>query len=322
MDLGRFRVGPRRARAVADQDRPILDARGAEPVAPPDQRRVERDHVEEGPEAQLLPEQSRRQAELRAARASGRGTARRGRSPASGGCRPSGRSRGPGRRRARTGRRTRRRARTGRRSRPIADGRARPRARASPDRSRATPARRQEVADPGDVGRVPDVDMGDLVVADGERPAGERVEDLAERAGADRRAGRPRAGSGWAGRPGDVAMAVLADDPDPGPDRPGLVEQRGAGVVELAGRAGAGRSRRGRTAGGRSRGGAGRRASGRAARRGATLAAHRAIQAVQASPAAGPQKVWNGNLPSSASSRSVRPSGVPAIPNALLPSAA
>ena len=44
----------------------------------------------------------------------------------------------------------------------------------------------QEVADPREVGEVPDVDVRDLVVADGEGPAVERVEDLAERAGADR----------------------------------------------------------------------------------------------------------------------------------------
>ena len=43
---------------------PVLVARGGQAVAPPDQRGVERDHVEEGPEAQLLAEQPAGQPEL------------------------------------------------------------------------------------------------------------------------------------------------------------------------------------------------------------------------------------------------------------------
>ena len=46
------------------------------------------------------------------------------------------------------------------------------------------------------VGRIGDVDVGHLVVADGEGAAAERVEDLAERAGADLQAARPAAGRG------------------------------------------------------------------------------------------------------------------------------
>ena len=63
------------------------------------------------------------------------------------------------------------------------------------------------------------------MVADGEGPAGERVEDLAERAGADSEQAGPAEDPVGLDGPRDVAMAVLADDPDPGADRPGLVEQ-------------------------------------------------------------------------------------------------
>ena len=44
----------RGARTVADQDRTILDAFGPDAVASPHQSRVERDHVEQGAEPQLL----------------------------------------------------------------------------------------------------------------------------------------------------------------------------------------------------------------------------------------------------------------------------
>ena len=50
-------------------------------------------------------------------------------------------------------------------------------------------------------------------------------------------------------------------------------------------------------------------------------AAQPAIHAVQGSPAFGPQNVWNGKRPSDRSSDSQSPSGVPAMPKTLLPSA-
>ena len=66
----------------------------------------------------------------------------------------------------------------------------------------------------------------------------------------------------------DVAMAVFADDPDPGARGVLAWSSSGAQASSSSETSRACRSRRGRTAGGRSRGGAGRRASGRADRRG------------------------------------------------------
>ncbi len=69
--------------------------------------------------------------------------------------------------------------------------------------------------------------MGHLVVADGEGPAGERVEDLAERTGADAEQAGPAQDPVRLDEPGDVAMAVLADDPDPGARSFGLRREGG-----------------------------------------------------------------------------------------------
>ena len=199
---------------------------------------VERDHVEERPESQLLGQESAGELELWGQGYLGveeqfarvvAGLAVDVHRPGVVG--------GLGRRRARTGRRTRRRARRGRRSRPIAGGPGRSRPTGLARESRATPGSpRREVADPPEVRRVLDVDVGELMVADGEGPARERVEDLAERARGGRRdqAG-PAEDPVGLDHAGDVAMAVLADDPDPGSRaRLGLVEQGGAGVVQLA----------------------------------------------------------------------------------------
>ncbi len=76
--------------------------------------------------------------------------------------------------------------------------------------------------------------MGQLVVADGQRPAAECVEDLAERARPDREQAGLAQHAIDRHRPADVDVAVLADDPHTGPGRSGGVDQRGAGVVQLA----------------------------------------------------------------------------------------
>ena len=155
MHVGHGQVASRGgARAVADQDGPVLGLAAGRPWLPSDERRVERDHVEEGAEAELLLDQPADAPGPWARASAGRRRARTGRSPACGGCRPCGRSRGPAGRRASTDRRTRRRARRGRPARRTAGGRARLRAAPRPARTRATPgsgARRSRtrVDDPG-----------------------------------------------------------------------------------------------------------------------------------------------------------------------------
>ena len=139
-------------RAVADQDRPILGLRGPEAVAPSDERRVERDHVEERPEAQLLGESAGERSgasatlDLRVEEQLARivaGLAVDVHGPGVVGrelvVEPE------------RDRRTRRRDPTGPRSRPIAGGRDRPRAGLRPSSSRATPGSIREQVGLGDV---------------------------------------------------------------------------------------------------------------------------------------------------------------------------
>lgn len=90
------------------------------------------------------------------------------------------------------------------------------------------------VADAGDVLRALDVDVGDLMVADGEGAAVEGIEDFAEGSGAY---GEPAGGAeGAVDQDGlrDVDVAVLAEDPDRRAGCASGVEQGFAGVVEFA----------------------------------------------------------------------------------------
>ena len=108
-------------------------------------------------------------------------------------------------------------------------------ARSSPARTRATPGSAgQHVAHARQVGGVGDVDVGQLVVADGEGPAAERVERLAERARPDVQQAGLAQGAVGQHRPADLHVAVFAHHPDARPDGSRGVEQRGAGVVEFA----------------------------------------------------------------------------------------
>ena len=167
-----------------------------------------------------------------------------------------------------------------------------------------------------------DVDVGKLVVADGEGPAAEGVEDLAERARAGPRAARPRGARDSAGSAGSTStVAVLADDPDPRPDGSGGVEQRGAGVVQLADQPGHVAAGRAEPLGvvvevrqvdqrqvGPLRFAAPRPTRGRSSR---CRGARRPV----------PRRCGTGSGPGRASSRSQSPSGVPVMPKTLLPSA-
>ncbi len=118
----------------------------------------------------------------------GRRTAHRGRSRACDGCPRFGRNPGPGGRPASMGRRTRRPRRKLRRGRPRGGGDPGPARRApSPPSTQATPgvaAIRSRAVDA--IGFPGGIDVGHLVVADGQCPAAEGVEDLAERARPDR----------------------------------------------------------------------------------------------------------------------------------------
>lgn len=93
---------------------------------------------------------------------------------------------------------------------------------------------RDDVASPVTILGAGGVDVGDLVIADGEGPGIERVESLAERARPHRQQARLTQYAVQEDRPGDVAMTVLADDPDASPGRPGRVQQGGTGVIQLA----------------------------------------------------------------------------------------
>src|SRR5205823_14538909 len=92
----------------------------------------------------------------------------------------------------------------------------------------------QQLADAGAVGGVGDVNVGKLMVADGEGTALERLEDLAERAGADAEKAGPAEHAIDEDRALNIAVTVFTDDPDPSPGGPGGIEQRGAGRVQLA----------------------------------------------------------------------------------------
>src|SRR4051794_29598578 len=74
----------------------------------------------------------------------------------------------------------------------------------------------KEVADTGSVVGVPDVNVGQLMVADGEGPALESVEDLAKRAGTNIEESRLAKMTVDEDRAIDVAVTVFADDPDAG----------------------------------------------------------------------------------------------------------
>ena len=90
-------------------------------------------------------------------------------------------------------RRTRRRARRGRPARPLVDGRGRSRPLVAARTRRDAGHRRQDVSRLARIVGLADIDVGQLMVADGEGPAAERVQDLAERAGADSEAGLAQA---------------------------------------------------------------------------------------------------------------------------------
>ena len=122
-------------------------------------------------------------------------------------------------------------------------------------------------------------------------------------------------------RPGDVAMAVLADDPDPRADRSGRFEQGRAGGVELA--------HQPRHV-----------AAGRPESLGIVIEMRQiderqvgpfAVEDIgrgpgdplrcKAGPRPAPRRCGRETCPVRVSSRSVRPSGVPVMPKTLLPSA-
>ena len=92
----------------------------------------------------------------------------------------------------------------------------------------------QEVADGGPIGRVGDVDMRQLMVADGEGAARKGLEDLAEGTTPDAQVAGPAEDPIDQHRSMDVAVTVFADDPHPGTGRPGSVEQGCTCGVELA----------------------------------------------------------------------------------------
>src|SRR5262249_61383320 len=92
---------------------------------------------------------------------------------------------------------------------------------------------RQRVAGPRDVVPVADVDMRHLVIADGEGPAQVGFELFAERPAADGdQSGGPE-GPIEINRLPDIAMPVLADDPNARPGRGRGVQERRARVVEF-----------------------------------------------------------------------------------------
>src|SRR5437764_1217239 len=72
------------------------------------------------------------------------------------------------------------------------------------------------------------------MVADGERAARKRVEDLAEGPGADGKKPSFTQDAVQQHGPGDVAVPILAHDPDARTLLHRLVQERGTGVVELA----------------------------------------------------------------------------------------
>ncbi len=72
------------------------------------------------------------------------------------------------------------------------------------------------------------------MVANRQRTAAERVEHLAEWAGPDAQQTRLAEQAIQEDRTADIAVSILADHPDPCPDRRRGVADQGAGVVELA----------------------------------------------------------------------------------------
>ncbi len=172
---------------VADQDRTILDPAGAEAVAAPDQGRVERDHVEQRAEAQLLLQQPRERPALgpEAMRVEEQlagvvtGLAVDVHGPGEVGGQAIVQPVGIGEPGIVVGQRDELARREG------DPGPSSPRP--SPSSTRATPGvDGDQLAGPGAIGLTAGVDVGQLMVADGEGPAAEGVEDLAERARPDR----------------------------------------------------------------------------------------------------------------------------------------
>ena len=92
----------------------------------------------------------------------------------------------------------------------------------------------KQVANPRSVGFLADVNVGQLMVADGEGSAVEGIEGFAERSGTD--VEKPRLAKLPIDEDGarDVAMPVLADDPNPRAGRFRGVEQGGGGGIEFA----------------------------------------------------------------------------------------
>ncbi len=76
--------------------------------------------------------------------------------------------------------------------------------------------------------------MRDLVVADGECTAAERVEHLTKRARSHAQKPRLAKHAIQQDRPAHVDMAVFTDDPYARPDLLGGIEDRGTGIVQLA----------------------------------------------------------------------------------------
>ena len=173
-----------RRRTVADQDRTILGPRGRHAVTAPSPARGRAGSRRTRCET---PASSGRAAELRgpwATTSPGRRIARTGRSLACGECRPSARNPGPGDRRASKDTQTTSRLWTTPQAPRPEGGPARSRAGLLPTDTRLTPGRplmpsltRSTSSASGDV------DMCDLMIADRERTAAERVERFTERTG-------------------------------------------------------------------------------------------------------------------------------------------
>src|SRR5579875_1848258 len=91
----------------------------------------------------------------------------------------------------------------------------------------------QEIAHARPVGLVGDIDVGNLVIADGEGSAGESVEVFAEGTRPHRQQARFTQGAIGQHRPTNLHMAILANHPYPCPNRTSRIEQWGTSGIQL-----------------------------------------------------------------------------------------